>query len=143
MLARREHASGELLDKLAERGFDKAVCLQVIDDLIDEHLLDDVRFAAAYVRSHAGRGQGPRRLRQDMAAAGLAAALIEQALAEGPDWHQLAQHTRERKFGQEAPADWAERARQSRFLQYRGFSNDHIRSALGGSGADPDHDTDL
>ena len=38
-----------------------------------------------------------------------------------------------------------ERSRQMRFLQYRGFSTDHIRSALGSSGAHPDLDdeTDL
>jgi regulatory protein len=42
-----------------------------------------------------------------------------------------------RRFGAEVPQDWPERARQSRFLQYRGFSNDHIASALDGSGADP------
>jgi len=145
MLARREHASGELLDKLTERGYDAALCQAAIDELIDERLVDDVRFAAAYVRSHAARGQGPRRLRQDMGAAGLPAALIQAAIDEGPDWHQLAAQTRQRKFGDEPPADWAERARQSRFLQYRGFSNDHIRSALGSSGAHPDTDdeTDL
>ena len=143
LLARREHASAELLARLAERGFDGDTCQAVVADLTDEHLLDDQRYAGAYVRAHAARGQGTRRLRQDMAEAGLPETLIEQALVEGPDWHQLARHTRQRKFGQEVPADWAERARQSRFLQYRGFSTDHIRSALGGSGADPDHDTDL
>ena len=142
MLARREHASGELLAKLIERGYDAVVCQGVIDELIDERFLDDVRFASAYVRSHAARGHGPRRLKQDMSAAGLPADLIETALAEGPDWHQLAQHTRQRKFGEELPADWAERSRQSRFLQYRGFSNDHIRSALGGSEADLPFDPD-
>jgi regulatory protein len=145
MLARREHASGELLAKLIERGYDAVVCQGVIDELIDERFLDDVRFASVYVRSHAARGHGPRRLKQDMSAAGLPADLIEAALAEGPDWHQLAQHTRQRKFGEELPADWAERSRQSRFLQYRGFSNDHIRSAMGSSAAQPDMDdeTDL
>jgi regulatory protein len=38
---------------------------------------------------------------------------------------------RNRKFGPEPPADWPEKARQARFLQYRGFSSDHIRLALG------------
>jgi len=39
------------------------------------------------------------------------------------------------KFGLEAPASWAQRARRARFLQYRGFSSDHIRAA---TGAEPD-----
>jgi SOS response regulatory protein OraA/RecX len=44
------------------------------------------------------------------------------------------------------PKDWPGKARQMRFLQYRGFSKDHIASALGGSGADdpefPENSTD-
>jgi SOS response regulatory protein OraA/RecX len=78
-------------------------------------------------------------------AVGLLPDTIDAALAEGPDWHELATQTRVRRFGPEAPADWAERSRQMRFLQYRGFSTDHIRSALGSSGAHPDLDdeTDL
>jgi regulatory protein len=40
---------------------------------------------------------------------------------------------RRRRFGPEVPADWKEKGRQSKFLQYRGFSSDHIRFALGGA----------
>jgi regulatory protein len=65
--------------------------------------------------------------------AGLDDATIEQALASAPDFHAIARDLRIRRFGADAPPDWAERARQSRFLQYRGFSNDHIASALGSS----------
>jgi SOS response regulatory protein OraA/RecX len=46
------------------------------------------------------------------------------------------------KFGAFLPKDWPGRARQMRFLQYQGFSTDHIASALGGSGADDFTDTD-
>jgi regulatory protein len=42
---------------------------------------------------------------------------------------------RRAKFGLQIPTSWVQRARQARFLQYRGFSSDHIRSA---TGADPD-----
>ena len=145
MLARREHAAAEVQQKLLERGYVLAVCQQAIAELVADRYLDDERYAASSVRGHAARGQGPRRIRQDMAAVGLLPDTIEAALAEGPDWHELATQTRVRRFGPEAPADWAERSRQMRFLQYRGFSTDHIRSALGSSGAHPDLDdeTDL
>ncbi|MFM1886023.1 MAG: regulatory protein RecX [Pseudomonadota bacterium] len=125
-----------LRELLAQRGFEAAAVTEALQGLIDEKLLDDERYAAAFVRSHAGRGHGPRRLRQDLAQAGLPAVIIEQALAEGPDWHQLATELRRRRFGEGAPTEWPERAKQARFLQYRGFSTDHIRSALGSSGAD-------
>jgi SOS response regulatory protein OraA/RecX len=39
------------------------------------------------------------------------------------------------------PESWSDKARQARFLQYRGFSSDHIRFALG-SDFDPDDSAD-
>ncbi|HEX4674397.1 MAG TPA: regulatory protein RecX, partial [Steroidobacteraceae bacterium] len=68
---------------------------------------------------------------------GVAADLIEAALATGPDWRELARAIRVRKFGAEPPEEWTERTRQARFLQYRGFSSDHIRAATGAD-FDPD-----
>ena len=92
--------------------------------------------ADAFARYHRARGQGPMRIRRDLEAFGVAAALIEAALATVADWASVARDVRLRRFGPEVPANWAEKGRQARFLQYRGFSNDHIRSALGGSEAD-------
>ncbi len=135
-MARREHCTAELRTALRDRGYAPEAIEPALVELTEERLLDDHRYAAATVRAQVGRGQGPRRIRLDMAEAGLAPALIDEALAEGPDWRQLASDVRRRRFGEEPPSDWAERARQARFLQYRGFSNDHIRSALGSSGAD-------
>jgi regulatory protein len=37
---------------------------------------------------------------------------------------------RRRKFGSSPPQSLAERAKQARFLQYRGFTSDQIRAAL-------------
>lgn len=141
-LARREHSRAELREKLAGQGYQPVVIDEALDGLEAERLLDDRRFAESFVRSHAGRGQGPRRIRQDLTAAGIPAALAAEALDAGPDWGQLARETRRRKFGAELPADWAERSRQARFLQYRGFSTDHMRIALGGSEADFELDPD-
>ena len=42
----------------------------------------------------------------------------------------MARSVREKKFGPERPADYRERARQSRFLQYRGFTGEQIQSAF-------------
>ena len=42
-----------------------------------------------------------------------------------------ARQTRERKFGAELPRDFKEKARQMRFLQYRGFEQDQITAAVG------------
>ena len=72
---------------------------------------------------------------------------MDKAKEDGPDFVSLARAARTRKFGPELPKDWKERSRQARFLQYRGFSTDHIRAVLEGvpddeSGADPDGEPD-
>jgi regulatory protein len=130
LLARRDFSSAELRGRLARKGFDAAVVAQVIAELVEERALNDSRYAANYVRYEAGRGHGPVRIRAELKGLELADELIEAALAEGPDWQALAREARMRKFGPEPPTGWPEKARQARFLQYRGFSSDHIRSAL-------------
>jgi regulatory protein len=37
---------------------------------------------------------------------------------------------RKKRFGPELPRDYLERARQARFLEYRGFGSAEIRAAL-------------
>ena len=137
LLARRDFASGELRQKLESQGYDDAVVAAVVADLMSERTLDDGRYAGNYVAYHSERGQGPLRIAADLRALGVASDLIEAALAGGPDWRELARGVRVRKFGAELPGDWTEKTRQARFLQYRGFSSDHIRAATGAD-FDPD-----
>jgi regulatory protein len=139
LLARREYARGELARALQRKGYAQDIVTEALSELTGEGLLNDTRYAESLVRQLAGRGQGPVRIRQALQEAGISIDLIATALDAGGDWHTLAADTRRRRFGAEAPPDWPERARQMRFLQYRGFSKDHIASALGSSGA-PDDD---
>jgi regulatory protein len=130
-LARRDYATGELRSRLERKGFDCAVVDSTVAELVEERALNDARYAANYVSYHAGRGEGPVRIGADLKALGIRGELVEAALGAGPDWPALAREVRLRKFGPEAPSGWPEKARQARFLQYRGFSSDHIRSAIG------------
>src|SRR3984893_13896620 len=127
LLARRDFASAELRAKLRSQGFDEGVAGEVIAGLAARGVLDDRRFAENYVNWHAGRGQGPIRIAADLRRHGLPEGLIEAALASGPDWQAVARRVRTTKFGRQPPASWADKVRQARFLQYRGFSSDHIR----------------
>jgi len=137
LLARRDYGSGELAGKLGQRGFASPLIETLIGELRARALLDDERYAGHYVAYRSARGQGPVRIRRDLGLAGVAAPLIDAALAAVSDWAGIARQVRRRRFGARAPANWAEKGRQARFLQYRGFTNDHIRSALG-----PDFDPD-
>ncbi len=137
LLARRDFASGELRQKLGSQGYDAAVAAAVVAELTEERMLDDARYAENYVAYHADRGQGPMRIGADLRSLGVPATLVEAALDTGPDWRELARAVRIRKFGAEPPEEWTEKTRQARFLQYRGFSSDHIRAATGAD-FDPD-----
>src|ERR1700722_8186484 len=137
LLARRDFASGELRQKLGSQGYDAAVAATVVAELTEERMLDDARYAENYVAYHVGRGHGPLRIGADLRSLGVPATLVEAALGTGPDWRELARTVRTRKFGAEPPGDWTEKTRQARFLQYRGFSSDHIRAATGAD-FDPD-----
>jgi regulatory protein len=131
LLARRDFASGELRQKLDSQGYDAAVIAAVVAELMAERSVDDARYAENYVMYHSERGHGPLRITADLRALGVAEGLIEAALASVPDWRALAREVRIRKFGAESPDEWSELMRQARFLQYRGFSSDHIRAATG------------
>lgn len=138
LLARREHSRAELSDKLGRRfdGADEAI-EQVLEQLAEEGLQSDERFSEAYVASRERQGKGPLRIAQELGQKGVASELFEPFLEEGHSrWWELALSVRIKRFG-EAPAESAkERARQARFLQYRGFSPDQARAAIA---SDPTH----
>ena len=57
--------------------------------------------------------------------------LIDAGLdAADVDWIGAAREVRARKYGAERPTEYKERARQSRFLQYRGFTGEQIARAF-------------
>ncbi len=131
-LARREYGQAELIKKLADKGYAREIAEQAIIKLTEEGLQSDQRFAESFVQSRINQGKGPVRIRLDLGQRGIADAAIEEALDEaGADWYRLAGEIRDKKFGSARPADFAEKAKQMRFLQYRGFEPDHIQVAVG------------
>lgn len=150
LLARRDYSTHELKKKLAERGYTEHAYEVVVDDLESMGKINNERYGQNVVAYRARRGHGPARIRSQLQKSGLSRAAIDEAVKgeEAPDFLALARAARLRKFGPELPKDRKERARQARFLQYRGFSNDHIRAVLEGdpeldsepdSSGDPDH----
>jgi len=131
LLARREHAQSEVRRKLRNRGYDTELTNTVVDELTRQRLLSDDRFAESFIRSRADRGQGPVRLRAELRQLQLPAEMIDKHLAAAQvDWAASASAVRERRFGIRPPVGMAERAKQVRFLQYRGFTTDQIRASL-------------
>ena len=131
LLARREHSRRELERKLAARGFATDVIAGALDGLERRGLLVAARFGESFVRVRVARGQGPVRIRAELAERGIDAAEAEALLAAADiDWADAARAVRRKRFGFAAPRDFKERARQARFLEYRGFDSRQIRAAL-------------
>jgi len=132
LLNRRDYCAAELVARLVERGASVPVAEEAVAGLGRERLVDDARYAENFVAWHAGRGQGPIRIAHELKELGVAASLVEEAVeASSAAWRARCAKVRRRRFGDEPPEDWKERGRQARFLQYRGFSADQVRAALG------------
>ena len=89
------------------------------------------------MQSRINQGKGPVRIRQELGERDLDAGLIDVVLDDvAADWYALARQIREKKFGPGLPRDFKEKARQMRFLQYRGFESGHIQAAVTPHGDD-------
>lgn len=131
LLARREHSRLELERKLALRGFAPAIVAETLDRLEQNGLLSGQRFVSGFIVSRADRGSGPAKIRAELAQRGIRPDEAAAAIAAADvDWAALARRVRAKRFGEPPPRDFAERARQARFLSGRGFEPEHIDAAL-------------
>jgi regulatory protein len=138
LLSRREHSRRELTAKLEARGIEPDAAREAVERVSDAGWQDESRFAESLMRSRAGAGHGPVRIRAELAMHGLDDALVTSTLAshEG-DWTEAARDLLARRFGTLDPRDHARRRKAADFLYRRGFEGDQVRAALAG---DPDAD---
>jgi regulatory protein len=130
-LARREHSRQELYRKLLQRFTDHALIDRVLDDLRQENLQSDERYAEAFVRYRISKGQGPVRIAADLRSAGVEGEVINRQFENASgNWNALAREVYLKKFGPQPATDRKELARRQRFLQYRGFTSEQIQCAL-------------
>jgi len=133
LLARREHGRVELTRKLRQRGAPPELIDAALDRLTEEGLLSESRYLESFVSYRARSGYGPSRIREELGQRGLQRDDIERALKEcGIDWQEKLEETWNRKFSGQLPTDIRERARQSRFLTYRGYPLEMIGRLLSG-----------
>ena len=151
-LSRREYGKAELKQKLLDKEQDP----DKIDDLLDEFeekgYQSDYRTTLMLIRENIRKGRGRGRIKQEFYRKKIAMPanideLIDMAnaeseefsefiddsadnLVEGVDWLKLAVRARSKKYGDDIPIEQKDKARQLRFLQYRGFNTDICFEAL-------------
>jgi len=129
LLARREHSRFELARKLAQAGFAHHDIEAMLDEFEDKNWLSDRRFAESYVADHRARA-GSVKLAYELRQRGVSETVIEDVLGKNRDSElERAREVWRKKFGT-MPIDVAEKARQMRFLQGRGFALETIWKML-------------
>jgi regulatory protein len=127
LLARREHSGQELRQKLKSRGHASQTIDEVVQGLKRDNLLCDRRFTEAYVNHRYNAGFGPLKIRYELRQRGIPDTQADEFLEPlSACWDPSMKQQRIRKFGEAIPAAYAERMKQARFLQNRGFSPESV-----------------
>jgi regulatory protein len=130
-LARREHSRRELHDKLLKKGCAEEIAAETVKRLEQERLVSDDRFMESLIQARRNRGYGPLRIQKELQEKGVTTEAIERWLdISGREWLEDIRRVQRKKFGARLPKSYPERARQARFLQYRGFTYDQIQQVL-------------
>ena len=131
LLARREHSRLELARKLHRRYSEYELIEEALDKLVSDNLLSDERFTEVYVAYRKRAGFGPVRIAGELRERGVSDSLALRYL-DGVDasWCDAALAARDKKFGPEPVASIDEKARQQKFLSYRGFRHSHFDHIL-------------
>ena len=138
LLARREHSRQELQRKLAPHAEDPHALDCLLDELATRGWLAEQRVAEQLI--HARRRRfGSARIRQELLAKGVAEEVVAAVLPQLKESDlESARAVWRRKF-RAPPANRAERARQIRFMQGRGFAMDTILQIFRSTGADDEN----
>lgn len=155
-LSKKELSRHELKTKLIAKDCDPQAVDELLDEFVQKGYQSDTRFATMLVRETVRKGRGVRYLTDSLKKAGLdvkdfggmdelIAMSDVDSVADGTildddnkgddrddeiNWLKLAVEARCKKYGNTIPKDPKEKARQLRFLQYRGFDTDICFDAL-------------
>ena len=127
-LVRREHSQLELVQKVAAKGFARRDVMTVLDELIEQGLQSNARFAESYARSRVHKGFGPLRIQAELQQRGVGDCYFEMAVEDiAGSWSLLLEQVYSKKYGEETGLDIKEKFKRSRFLQQRGFPRDMVQ----------------
>ncbi|ENW05362.1 regulatory protein RecX [Acinetobacter beijerinckii] len=129
LLTRRDYSQVELITKLNQYAINPEEVTKLVEELAEQNYQSDQRVAELTLASQIRKGKGLQRIKQTLKAKHLDAELITQELEE-VDWLQQAYQLKIKKFGEEVTKDQKIKAKQIRFLQYRGFDMDVIMKAI-------------
>ncbi|WOE40172.1 regulatory protein RecX [Acinetobacter chinensis] len=129
VLTRREYSKADLIEKLAMYAQNRDEVIELVNELARENYQSDLRVAEMMLRSQVRKGKGPNRIKLALRSKSLDRTLIQDDLNE-IDWYEQAYQLKIKKYGVNVEKDQKLKAKQIRFLQYRGFEMDVIMKAI-------------
>lgn len=129
VLTRREYSKADLIEKLGLYAMDRDEVLKLVDELAKENYQSDQRVAEIMLSSQKRKGKGPNRIKLALKSKKIDASLIQEELKE-TDWNEQAYQLKVKKYGTKVEKEPKLKAKQIRFLMYRGFEMDAIMKAI-------------
>lgn len=132
ILSGKPMSQKQLEDKLTEKGYDKAVVTEVINELTDLGYINDYDYAALFLEHCRSKMWGKKKVRYEMKQKGLSDEVINECLADYED-ESIDDEMTEliiSKYGSEDLTDMKIKARVTRYFASRGFDFSKIDSAL-------------
>lgn len=104
----------------------------MVTHLVETGLLNEARFVENFVYWRRNKGYGPERIRAELYARGIHPEMIAQHLQITDNaWLIEARRIWQKHFKGKSPTDYKARAKQMRFLQYRGYTREQINGVFG------------
>lgn len=129
VLTRREYSKADLIEKLGLYAMDRDEVLKLVEELAKENYQSDQRVAEIMLSSQKRKGKGPNRIKLALKSKKIDASLIQEELKE-TDWNEQAYQLKVKKYGTKVEKEPKLKAKQIRFLMYRGFEMDAIMKAI-------------
>ena len=130
LLDRRDYSRAELLQKLAEKGYEDAAATSAVDRLVELGFVDDARYAPIVVRHYAAKGYGAQRIRGELRRRGIPKELWDAAMAEMPAQDETVDRLLRARLKGADPDDHAALRRATDALLRRGYGWDEINAAV-------------
>lgn len=135
LLARRNHARAELAGKLRQREFSEPAIETALAACDRYGYLDDEETARQFFRELRRKGNGPLKIRRELARRGLAGEVVDRLLADyagGAEERAAARELLEKRRARydREPDPRKRREKIQRFLHGRGFTGAVIRELL-------------
>lgn len=130
-MARRDYSQFEIRQKFRAKGFSDSDIESVITDFLEKNLLNDARFAEIYARHRQEKGCGPIRISAELRQRGISDSVIaDHVKITDNAWNIQIKRVWLKQFKGQIATDFKTRAKQMRFLQYRGFTQEQIECLM-------------